>query len=75
MPYDIESNEQFEVYELNAPRLEKALRTIEDNIGLEIEVDETSTKYAIPTHYGLENFTNSDNEPLNVVRSFNINLL
>ena len=70
----IKGNEQFDTYTLNAPKLEKAFKTIENRIGLEIKVDGTPTKYAI-THYGLENFINLSGQSVNMISLLDIDLL
>lgn len=74
MPCDIKGNSQPDTHKLNAPRLEKAFRAIEKATGLPIETDEEPTRYARPVRYALENFTNNNGEPLDVISTFGIDI-
>ncbi|CAL2055464.1 hypothetical protein [Tenacibaculum sp. 190524A05c] len=64
LPFDLRGNNQKELAQLNAPRLEKVLRDIENKVGEEIV--EGDSKYAHVEKYRVKNILDGFNQPLNV---------
>lgn len=61
LPATLRAEPQPEVWRRNAPRLEAALRALEERLGLELEWDEVS-RYAVNKGYHLVNHSAADGE-------------
>lgn len=66
LPYTLRGQPQYEIYTLNAPRLETALRKIETVLSIKPDDDKEAGEYAIKQGYRLDNIRDVDNEPLDI---------